>query len=139
MICTHSTGGQQEAKSHNLSDPTGVSQVHSPVIMQLAHQLYQTHRVQKILTLTPRMGESHITRGLVRLNQPDNSYLNLDEFLYIPSVKCMNPVEASSSALRLLTEVGINQVGESGKVSNSRSWKYLTEFMLDVIKDPEEE
>ena len=85
------------------------------------------------------MGESHITRGLVRLNQPDNSYLNLDEFLYIPSVKCMNPVEASSSALRLLTEVGINQVGESGKVSNSRSWKYLTEIMLDVIKDPEEE
>ena len=48
----------------------------------------------------------------------------------------MDPVEASSVDLNLYSEVGINQVGESDKVSNSISWKYLTGFILDVIKAP---
>ena len=52
----------------------------------------------------------------------------------MPSVKVMDPVEASSSALHLLPEVGINHQGESDKVRNSISWQYLTEFILDVIK-----
>ena len=51
------------------------------------------------------------------------------------SVNGMDPVEAISSALHLPPETGINQVGESDKVSNSISWKYLTEFILDVIKN----
>ena len=40
----------------------------------------------------------------------------------------MDPDDASPEEL---------QVGESDNVINSRSWKYLTEFMLDVIRSPE--
>ena len=50
------------------------------------------------------------------------------------SVKGMDPDEASSVALYLTPEVGINQVGESAKLINSRSWKYLIDFMLDMIR-----
>ena len=49
----------------------------------------------------------------------------------------MDPYEGGSEALRISLEAGISQVGESEKVSNSISWKYLTEFILDVIKAPE--
>ena len=55
----------------------------------------------------------------------------------MPSVKGMDPDEASSEALHLPPEVVINQVGEIYKVSNSRSWQYCTELILDVIKAPE--
>ena len=48
----------------------------------------------------------------------------------------MDPEEASSAALNLHPEDDINQVVESAKVRNSRSWQYLTEFMLDVIRSP---
>ena len=57
----------------------------------------------------------------------------------IPSVEGMDTVEASSSVLCLPSEEGINQLDESTKVSNSNSCKYLTYFMLDVIRSPEEE
>ena len=52
------------------------------------------------------------------------------------SVKVRNPVEASSAALHLPPEVGINQVGVSDKVRNSIIWQYLLELFLDVIKAP---
>ena len=55
----------------------------------------------------------------------------------MPSVKVMDIVDAISAAPNLPPEVDINQVGETDKVSNSRSYKYLTEFILDVIKVPE--
>ena len=55
----------------------------------------------------------------------------------MPSVKGMNPVETSLSALYIPPEVGINQVGESDKVVNSISWQYLTDLILYVIKYPE--
>ena len=53
------------------------------------------------------------------------------------SVKGMDPDGASLEALKLPAEVGIDQVGEIERVSKSISWKYLTEFMLDVIGYPE--
>ena len=51
------------------------------------------------------------------------------------SVNGMDPLDAISSALHIPPEVGINQVGESNSSGNSISWHYLTEFILDVIKD----
>ena len=53
------------------------------------------------------------------------------------SEKGMDPLEASQPALYLTREIRIRQVGESDKVSKSISWKYLTEFILDMIKYPE--
>ena len=53
------------------------------------------------------------------------------------SVKGMDPLEASSSAIHLPSEVGINQVVKSEKVINYSSWKYVPELFLDVIKDSE--
>ena len=52
----------------------------------------------------------------------------------MPIVKEIYTVEASSASLHLPPEVGINRVGESDKVENSISWKYLTEIILDVMK-----
>ena len=54
----------------------------------------------------------------------------------MPSMKGIDPYEASSATLHLPPEVGINQLGESAKLINSRSWKYFTEFMIYVIRDP---
>ena len=77
---------------------------------------------------TPILGEYHPTKGPNRLAQPESSAVDLDESSSMPSVKVMDPDEASPEDL---------QVGESDNVINSRSWKYLTEFMLDVIRSPE--
>ena len=49
----------------------------------------------------------------------------------MPSVKGIDPYEASSEDYHLPPAEGINQVGDSAKVSNSVSWKYLTGFVLD--------
>ena len=42
-----STGGQQDSKSQNISEPPGESQVHIPVIIQLDHQIYQSQSILK--------------------------------------------------------------------------------------------
>ena len=76
--------------------------------------------------LTPRLGESHPIRGSKRLDQPKISDVNLYESSSMASVKGMDPVEASSEALSFPPEVGINQVGESDKVSSSSSCQYFT-------------
>ena len=55
----------------------------------------------------------------------------------MPSVKGLDIVEASLGALCFPPEEGTNQVGESAKVSNSNSFQYLTEFMLDVKRAPQ--
>ena len=55
----------------------------------------------------------------------------------MPSVKGLDPLEASSAALYLPPEVVINQVVKTERVIKSSSWKYLTELSLDVIKYPE--
>ena len=52
-------------------------------------------------------------------------------------VKARDPAESSAEALHLPTEVRINKLVKSDKVINSSSWKYITEFILDVIKTPE--
>ena len=52
------------------------------------------------------------------------------------SVKGMDADEVSSAALNLHPEDEINQVLESAKVKNSRIWKYLTEFMSNMIRAP---
>ena len=49
-------------------------------------------------------------------------------------VKDMNPYEKSSADLHVPPEEGVKQVVNSYKVSNSRSWQYLTELMLEVIR-----
>ena len=49
----------------------------------------------------------------------------------MPSAKGSYPAEAISAYIYLPPEEVINQVGDSAKVSNSISWKYLTGFMLD--------
>ena len=90
----------------------------------------------KSLTHTPRLGEYQPKRVPNRLDQTNSSAVNLDESSSMTSVKGMDPVEASSSALHLPPYVGINRVVESDKVSNSSSWKYLTEFILDMIRYP---
>ena len=59
------------------------------------------------------------------LNQPDTLYVNIDESSFISTVKGLYLVEASSEDLHLPPEVGINQVGESAKVINYKSWKCL--------------
>ena len=71
-----------------------------------------------------------------RLNQLKISAFDLDESSFITSVKGLDPVEASSSDIHLTSEEGINQVGESAKVINPTSCKYLTKFLLDVKRDP---
>ena len=63
------------------------------------------------------MGEYHPTRGPKRLTQPDSSAVNIDESSSMPGVEGVDPVEASSAALHLPPEVGINQVSESEKLS----------------------
>ena len=50
------------------------------------------------------------------------------------SMEVMDPLEANSKDLHPPPEVVINQVSESEKVINSRSWKYLNYLFLDVIK-----
>ena len=75
--------------------------------------------------------------GPTRLAQHNSSAVNLYESSSMSSLKVMDPVEAISAHLNLPPEEDINQVDESDKVSNSRSCKYLTEFILDVIKVPE--
>ena len=83
------------------------------------------------------MGESQPTRGPKKLAQTDSSDVNICESSSMPSVKGMDPEEASSADLHLPPEEGINQFGESAKVSNPRSCQYLTEIRLDVIRAPE--
>ena len=58
----------------------------------------------KILTHTPILGESQPTRGPKRLDQTDSSDVNLDESSSMPSMKDMDPDEASSEALHLPPE-----------------------------------
>ena len=72
------------------------------------------------MTRTPILGESQSTRVPNRLAKPSISDVNLDQYSSMPSMKGMDTVEASSEYILLPTEVGINQVGESDKVSNSR-------------------
>ena len=88
------------------------------------------------MTHTPRLGEYQPKRVPDSLDQTNSSAVNIDESSSMTSVKGMDPVEASSSALHLPPYVGINRVVESDKVSNSSSWKYLTEFILDMIRYP---
>ena len=78
------------------------------------------------MTHAPRLGESHVTRLHKSLAQLDRLDVNLDESSSMPSVKYMDEYEACSAALRLPSEEGINQLGESAKLSNCSSWKYLT-------------
>ena len=66
----------------------------------------------KRLTITPRLGEYHPTRVPKRLAQPESSDVNLDESSSMPSVKSMDPDEASSAALHLTPKEGISQVGD---------------------------
>ena len=87
------------------------------------------------MTHTQRQEESHTRRGNKRLAQPDSLAVNIDESSPIPSVKGMDTDEASSAALNLPPEEGITKLGDSDKVRNSSSWQYLTEFMLDIIRD----
>ena len=75
--------------------------------------------------------------GTNRLTQPEISAVNRDELSSMPSVKGLDKIEASSAALHIPPEVGINKVGESNNFINSISWKYLTKFILDVIKASE--
>ena len=89
------------------------------------------------MTRTPTLGESHPTRVPKRLAETDISAVNLDKSSSMTSVKGMDPLEASSSAIHLPSEVGINQVFKSEKVINYSSWKYVPELFLDVIKDSE--
>ena len=49
----------------------------------------------------------------------------------------MDPDESGLVDLHLPPEEGINQLGDSDKVSNIRGFQYLTAFMLDVIRAPE--
>ena len=70
----------------------------------------------KRLNLTERLGESQNTRLPKRLAQPDISVVNIDESSFIPSVKGVDPVEASSEALRLPPLLVINHLGESDKL-----------------------
>ena len=74
-----------------------------------------------ILDHTPRLGESLPRRISKKLYQPKISSVNLDEYSSMPSVKFKDTYEKSSAALRLPLEKGINQVGDSSKISNSRS------------------
>ena len=82
------------------------------------------------------MGEFQTTRGPKRLDQPKISAVNIYEYSSRTSAKGMDLVEAISADLHLPPELGIKQVGESDKVRKSISWKYLTEFILYVIKYP---
>ena len=90
----------------------------------------------KFLTRTPIMGEYHPTMVPNRLTQPYSSAVNLDESSSMPSVKGIDPYEASSAALHLLSEEVINKVCDSAKLSNSIICQYLTELILDVITAP---
>ena len=82
-----------------------------------------------MLTCTTRLGESQTTRRPKRLTQPNISVVNIYECSSIFSAKDMDQYEVSSAALENPSENGNNQVGESAKVSNYRSWHYLTEFL----------
>ena len=48
----------------------------------------------------------------------------------------MDIVEAILESLQLPLEEGINQSGEKAKVRKSKSWKYLTDFIVDAITYP---
>ena len=63
-----------------------------------------------MLTRTPRLGESHPTRGPNRLTQPNISAVNLYESSSMTIVKGIDTVEASSADFHLPPELGINQV-----------------------------
>ena len=65
------------------------------------------------------------------------SDVNLHESSSMTSVKEMDSYNPSSAAIKLPTEEGIYQVGESAKVGNSRTWKYLTKIILYVLRDLE--
>ena len=49
-------------------------------------------------------------------------------------MKGVDKVEASSSDLQIPPEEGINQADDIDKVINSKIWKYITDFMLDMIR-----
>ena len=83
------------------------------------------------------MVESHPTGVIKMLDQFYSSAVNIDKSKSMPSVKGMDPDEASLVALCLPPEEGISQVGETEKVIDSISSQYLTELMLDVIRDLE--
>ena len=44
LVCPQLTGGEQAAKSQNIVELTGASQVQSPVRSQMNHQIYQSHK-----------------------------------------------------------------------------------------------
>ena len=52
-------------------------------------------------------------------------------------MKGVDKVEASSSDLQIPPEEGINQADDIDKVINSKIWKYITDFMLDMIRATE--
>ena len=54
----------------------------------------------------------------------------------MPSVKGLDPLEASSADIYLPLEEGLKQVVERAKANNPISLKYLTESMLGVITAP---
>ena len=90
----------------------------------------------KRLTHTPRLGESQPTRVTKRPTKPDSLTVNIYESPYITIVKVLDLDKASSEYLHLTPEEGTIQLGEIIKLSNTNSWKYLTEFILDVIRAP---
>ena len=113
-----------EPSSEPKNKPTGSSTVPTPVDSC------------KNFTLALILGESHPINGTKRLAQPKILAVNLDESSSMPSVKGVGPVESSSADIHLPPKVGIKQVGECEKLSNSKSLQYRTEFSLDVIKAP---
>ena len=52
-------------------------------------------------------------------------------------MKGVDKIEASSSDLHIPTEELINQADDITKVRNSKIWKYITDFMLDMIRATE--
>ena len=113
QVSESSRSPRGEPSSHPSQKPTGSSAIPIPEISC------------KSLSHTPILLESHPTRVPKRLAQPDSLAVDLDESSSMPSVKGMDPDNASSAALHLPPEEGINQVGDSSKVRNSISWQYL--------------
>ena len=113
-----STGGQVSESSRDPRGEPRLEPIHNPTG---SSTIPIPEEFCKRFTSTSRLGEYYITMVSKRLNQLDSSCVNLNESSPIPSVKGMDPLEASSEALRLHPEVGTNQVGEIDKVSNSSS------------------
>ena len=66
VVCLQSSGGQKDAKSHNIAEPSGESQFKSPVISQLAHKLYLYQRTLVNGSLTHLYSESLVPQRYQR-------------------------------------------------------------------------